>query len=237
MKKFEDRYRLIRETVKDCRLFRNIADWEIDRIISGNVGIAKQFYPGERLISEGEIITSLRIVISGRVKVSRTTKDGNEMTDRILEEKRIIGLEIISNPQYHSNYDYVAICDTLVYSIDRNILFDREIITEECFECLMMNIISMMLHDGMRKDQKLMVLSNGKLRNRIEMFLYFHYKKFGSSEFDISFSREDLADYMCANRSALSREISLMKKEGQIEVKGRHFRILDEHIMKKGDNI
>lgn len=50
--------------------------------------------------------------------------------------------------------------------------------------------------------------------------------KAGSCDFTIPFSREDMAEYVCANRSALSRELRAMEKDGLITLQGRKCHIL-----------
>ena len=40
-------------------------------------------------------------------------------------------------------------------------------------------------------------------------------------EFEIPFSRTELADYLCVDRSAMSRELSNMRKEGILDFSGR----------------
>jgi CRP-like cAMP-binding protein len=56
----------------------------------------------------------------------------------------------------------------------------------------------------------------------------------GSGAFSIGTSRTELADFLCANRSALSRELRRMKEEGLIEILSGVFRIADEDGLKRG---
>ena len=46
-------------------------------------------------------------------------------------------------------------------------------------------------------------------------------------EFDIPFDRQQLADYLNLERTALSKELSRMQREGLIECRKSHFRILE----------
>jgi CRP-like cAMP-binding protein len=48
----------------------------------------------------------------------------------------------------------------------------------------------------------------------------------GSDEFDIPFDRQQLADYLNVERTALSKEISKMKQDGLLTARKNHFRIL-----------
>ena len=53
----------------------------------------------------------------------------------------------------------------------------------------------------------------------------------GSNTFLIPFDRQQLADYLCADRSALSNELSKMKREGLIIFKKNKFRILKNNAL------
>ena len=48
----------------------------------------------------------------------------------------------------------------------------------------------------------------------------------GTKEFDIPFDRQQLADYLNLERSALSKELGRMQKEGIISTRKRHFKLL-----------
>lgn len=48
-----------------------------------------------------------------------------------------------------------------------------------------------------------------------------------SKEFDIPFDRQQLADYLNLERTALSKELSKMQDEGIINVRKNHFRLLE----------
>ena len=74
--------------------------------------------------------------------------------------------------------------------------------------------------------QRTLYLSAKSLRQRISMRLYDEYRRTGSLTFSLGGTREDLADFLGANRSALSREIARMKEEGILDYYKDTFRIL-----------
>jgi len=47
-----------------------------------------------------------------------------------------------------------------------------------------------------------------------------------STEFDIPFDRQQLADYLNVERTALSKELGKMRADGLIRVKRNHFEII-----------
>jgi CRP-like cAMP-binding protein len=55
-------------------------------------------------------------------------------------------------------------------------------------------------------------------------------KQKGTAEFDVPFDRQQLADYLCVERSALSAEISRLSKLGLITSRKKHFAVRDCHV-------
>ena len=53
-------------------------------------------------------------------------------------------------------------------------------------------------------------------------------KKEASPEFSIPYDRQQLADYLCVERSALSAEIGKLQKEGIVESRRSWFRLKKE---------
>jgi len=69
-------------------------------------------------------------------------------------------------------------------------------------------------------------IANKTIREKIICYLDLKSKEFKSNEFDIPFDREDFADYLNVDRSALSNELSKMRDDGLIEFRKNHFIIL-----------
>ncbi len=71
------------------------------------------------------------------------------------------------------------------------------------------------------------ILSRRTIRDRVIAYLSSQSRKSGSNEFSIPYSRQELADYLAVDRSALSGELGKMAKEGLLIYKLNRFRIID----------
>ena len=69
-------------------------------------------------------------------------------------------------------------------------------------------------------------MSKRTTRDKILSYLSAHANVKNSNEFDIPFNRQQLADYLSVDRSAMSAELGRMQNEGLIEYKKNHFRLL-----------
>ena len=64
------------------------------------------------------------------------------------------------------------------------------------------------------------------IRERVMSYLNTLSLQNDNTEFDIPFDRQQLADYLNLERSALSKELGKMQKEGIIETRKNHFKLL-----------
>ena len=64
------------------------------------------------------------------------------------------------------------------------------------------------------------------IRGRLLLFLRILAKREQAKEFDIPFDRQALADFLCVDRSALSAELSKLRRERKVESVKNHFKLL-----------
>ena len=70
------------------------------------------------------------------------------------------------------------------------------------------------------------------LRAKVCAYLLSEAEQQGSLTFSIPFSRIQLADYLNCDRSALSRELSLMQRDGLLETYRSSFKIMDAEALR-----
>ena len=87
-------------------------------------------------------------------------------------------------------------------------------------------LLTLISHENMRKEYRLAILSQKGLRERILTYLSMQSARLGKTTFSSPFSREELAAFLCVNRSALSHELSLMEREGLIQFRKNVFTLL-----------
>lgn len=75
-------------------------------------------------------------------------------------------------------------------------------------------------------NQKMSYLSHKTIRSKLEAFLLDQAERQKSASFSLSLNRNELADYLCIDRSAMSRELGKMKEEGILDFQKNHFTLL-----------
>ena len=91
---------------------------------------------------------------------------------------------------------------------------------------LITNILDVFMHKNLLLAGRNFHTSPKSIRGRVMAYLNSVSLQEGSDEFDIPFDRQQLADYLNVERTALSKELGKMQKDGLITAKKRHFILL-----------
>jgi CRP-like cAMP-binding protein len=92
-------------------------------------------------------------------------------------------------------------------------------------ENILNNIINLLADENIRLTYKADVLSIKGMRERIMAHLSIMQEKRGKRSFDLGMNQEQFAQYLCVNRSALSKELNRLKAEGIIAYKNNSYTV------------
>lgn len=207
--------------LKKTGLFDRLSDRECTLLFNMIAISEKTYSKREIIIHEGSRVQYLYAVKKGKVIGEKFHIEGETNLLNVFEEGEIIGLEAASSTFRTSPLTYTADTDVTVVMIEIASVLNcplRDIILE--------NIIHLLSDISIRQMYKIQVISKHGLRDRIMAHLTIMQRKRNTEVFDIRMSQEQLAQYLCVNRSALSYELNKMKKEGIIDFKKSKFKIL-----------
>lgn len=88
------------------------------------------------------------------------------------------------------------------------------------------NLLLSVAQSNLRLNQKIEILSKRTTREKVMAYLLSEAKLHGSNDFTIPYDRQELADYLGVERSAMSTVIGQLRKEGYIQVDRRHFHLM-----------
>ena len=100
------------------------------------------------------------------------------------------------------------------------------VLPEETRLSVLRKMLSFIADENMRKEYRLAILFQKGLRDRIMTFLTMQANKHRTDTFSVPFTRDEMASYLCVNRSCLSHELSLMEQEGIIKFRRNTFTLL-----------
>lgn len=210
--------------IESSELFRNMGSEEINRAMEIFDAEIRTYTKGEFLHNPHSELRKFGLVISGIVQVCIDDIDGN----------RIIMAEVTPGKTFGESLCFLGIKDSpvFIYSSEPSeilwlsvrILFNSD--SDEFGAELRKRFTAMLAARTLAMNDRIQVLSKIKLRDKL--ITYFNQKSeaAGSLTFQIPVNRDDLASYIGTNRSALSRELSQMKKDGLIDFYKNTFRIM-----------
>lgn len=183
------------------------------------------------VFSAQEKIDTIKIVLNGKVNTVYYYADGSYSLASVVLPSHVLALDLIATRTRISPYYAIAAEPGEIFSFPADIILQSGDIPENARVMLLNQLLIMLSHFHLQKEKHLMVLSRNGLRDRIMTYLSLQAQKKNSSGFSIPFSREEMAAYLCVNRSALSHELALMKKEGWIDFSKNSFTLLKQHYM------
>ena len=213
------------QLLKSSTLFCDLAPETIrDRLLP--LGNTQEFPKGAYLLMPQEQLHSFGFVIAGLIHTLHISIDGDQQIMDALEEGDIYGADLMCTRSRISPYHAMAAQPSRILFFPAAMILDPGHIGEADRQKILRRLLTIIAHENMRKDYRLAILSQKGLRERILTYLTMQADKRGTATFTIPFSRDELASFLCVNRSALSHELSLMRREGIIECRKSVFTLL-----------
>ena len=182
---------------------------------------SKSYQKNAPVFLEGDVIDKICIIQQGSVRAEKNDSNGEIHIIEIFEEDSIFGMEIVSSQKKNATLDYISNEESTIIFVTM-----ASILKSDYSTGIIKVLLLMMADENIKMAHKIEILAERSLRGRIMIYLDVLRKKSGSRDVSIRMSREQLAQYLCVNRSALSNELNVMKREGLIDFKGPRFRIL-----------
>ena len=211
------------EIVKNNPLFYNVTYDEFVRILNCLSTRTSSHGKNETIINEGDEVTFIGVIISGSVKIIKEDERGNVSMYTELPEYGMFGDILVSAGITHSPVMIFANEDTDILKIN-----SKKLLTMCPSACsshikLLGNLLREVAKKSFSLNRKIEVLSKRSTREKILCF--FDLYRNGNKKFTIPYNREEMADYLCVDRSAMSYELSKMRDDGMIRYRKNEFEI------------
>ncbi len=207
-----------------ARIFDSMDRGEIDSVINGAGCRFREYERDTPIICEGEKVEYIGVVTEGSVVTEKVDRRGSANLIMKLMPGEQFSADVCFSRSDVCSYWVRAATDAKVCYIPYSALISEKLPVE--LRCrLMQNLLGILSNENMRRMYKIEILSQYSLRERVMLYLRLMRGQKGSDEFTIPFDREQLAQYLNVNRSALSHELSKMRDEGLIDFRKNKFRI------------
>ncbi len=209
--------RELSEILLQTPLFYGITPQELDCLLQCLNAKHQTYEKGQMLLWEGDTVQELGIILEGTGRAFKTDVHGRVLTVTLLETGSVISILLAAGRNLKSPVSIQATDSLRVLFMS----FDKIIgqCSEQCLKhnLLLRNYLSLMAERALDLYDRTACLTKPSVREKILAYLSRMAQIQESKTFNIPMDRVGMAEYLNVERSALSRELSAMKKEGLLD--------------------
>ncbi|OKY52997.1 Crp/Fnr family transcriptional regulator [Megasphaera cerevisiae] len=198
-------------------LFKGISETDMLPLLE-SMGVRRQPYKkGAFVFLAGKTGTRIGIVLTGLVHIVQEDYWGNRNIIAPIRVGNMFGEAFACLPDAAATVDVVVMQEADILFMDAGkILHAGEVMTEPQ-KCVAMNLLAVLAQKNLFLTEKIRYLSQRTTRQKLMFYLSDEARRHHSPVFSIPFNRQELADFLSVDRSAMSAELGRMKREGLLE--------------------
>lgn len=216
--------------LSNTQLFRGIEEQDVSSMLQCLAASTRTYKKGETILAEGTVTENLGIVLSGMAIIScgdiwgNTSVLGNVAPGAVFAEV----YACIPGEQLLISVSAAEDTEVLFLNIGRVLAT----CTNACsFHAkLIWNLLTVCAYKSLQLSQRILHTSSKSIRGRLMSYFSQCAKQAGSYSFEIPYNRQQLADYLGVDRSAMCNELSKMQKDGMIEYNRNRILLKSENL-------
>ena len=213
------------EILKGSKLFANVAESEIISMLACLGSHERQYNEGEFVFRRGDRVDSVSVLAEGGLIVQSDDYWGNRSIITSVGVGELFGVGYLAGEAIMN--DVVAAEDSTVISFDA-----KRVLTVCPCACprhaqVVRNLVFALSEANLRLVTKLGHIQKRTTREKLMSYLSLMAKKTGSSTFTIPFNRQQLADFLSVDRSAMSAELCRMRDDGLLRFNRNSFTLME----------
>ncbi len=211
--------------LKKTELFDGIEQQDISALLKCLNSKTRTYEKDEFIFMAGESVPNIGVILNGGAQVIKENSQGDRMILRKLKAGDLFGETYAS---MESETIPVSVCATretqvLLFAMRKTMLTCESGCVYH--QQLIMNLMKIIAKKNALLSEQMFYLSHKTIRGRLEAYFIDKAEKNPSGAFTLPFKRRELAEYLCVDRSAMSRELGRMKKEGFLSEDKNAFRV------------
>jgi|LAHS01.1.fsa_nt_gb CRP-like cAMP-binding protein len=201
-------------------IFSNMPKQDIGMALSCLKATKKSYPPKAMLFQEGEPAKRMGFVLSGQIDLVRYDKDGSLFLLESFTEGETFGEAYVLSGQATYGVDAMSRRDSAVLWLDLSPLYQN--LSCGFAQTLFRNLVADLAQKDLLLKSKVTILSQKGLEKKVLTLLTAYSSEPGKT-FLLPFTRAAMASYLGCDRSALSRLLSTMTRQGKIRYQGNQF--------------
>lgn len=216
--------------LQSTSLFSGLSQEALAGLLDRMGAVRRSYNRGTVLVQAGSPNHSVGVILSGRIEAVRLTPDGSRLPITRMGPGGVFG-DVLGGSSLCSPVTVTACtpCEVLLIPYQRLISPDGSAAQQQVLQNLVRTISDKYFLLARRVD--LLVLHS--LRAKVSAYLLSEAERAGQLTFRIPFTRAQLADYLNCDRSALSRELGRMQREGLLDTYRSSFKLRDPDALRK----
>lgn len=210
-------------------LFAGISMPETEHLLDCMNAEIRTYDKGETILRAGDIIHNIGMILDGTAIIEREDFWGNVSVMADLHPASTFA-------EAYASLSRIPVDVTVVATSRCTVIFmDITAISTQCNNAcafhgqMIRNLMRSIAEKNIQLNSKIDCISKKTIREKLMAYLSEESMKNHSASFDIPFNRQQLADYLFVDRSALSNEISKLAHEGILTSNRNHFEILKQY--------
>ncbi len=205
--------------------FRNVDDKEFEAMLACRCMRERRYGRGDTIFRSGDRVHEIGVVRSGSVHIENSDLWGNRSILGNIEAGQVFAetYALCGEPMM---VDAVAAEESVVLFIDLHVLLNAANYGKTWYPKLLQNLLAISTQKNLVLSQRIFCTTAKTVRGRLLTYLSAQALKNGSNEFVVPFDRQQMADYLNLDRSALSKELCRMRDEGMLVFHKNSFRLI-----------
>ena len=211
--------------LKRTKLFAGVGEEDIGAMLTCLGARLRTFKKGEYVLRQGEHLNDILVLAGGSLHIQKDDYWGNRSILGQIGVGEIFGEAYVAPESGTLLNDVIAVENSAVFFFEV-----KRVITTCSSACrfhsmVVQNLFFAISEKNRSLVQKLGHMSRRSTRDKLISYLSEEVKKQNSTSITIPFNRQQLADYLSVDRSAMSNELCKMRDEGMLEFEKNRFKL------------
>lgn len=204
-------------------MFAGVGEEELPAMLNCLGATVRSYRKGEYVFQSGEHISSITVLVEGRLLIQKDDYWGNRSIVNVIEPGELFGEAYAAPGSGALRNDVLATEDSTA------IFFDIHRVLTVCPSACRFHALTVqnLFYEISEKNRKLVskldITSKRTTREKLLSYLSEEARRQNASTFEIPFNRQQLADFLSVDRSAMSNELCKLRDAGMISFERSRF--------------
>ncbi|MFV0440788.1 MAG: Crp/Fnr family transcriptional regulator [Lachnospirales bacterium] len=212
--------------IKKSRIFKGIDVNNIEKVVKSLSLTTETYKKNTFIIKQHESINTFGLVIQGLCQIIKEDYEGNRTIVGELTEGGFFGEAIVFSDYKECPVSILSKKDTKVLWFSRDIISKM---TGDYEKQFIINIMEIIANKNVFLNKKIEIVTQRTIREKLLTYFNYELEKKKTNNFVLPFSKSDLAEYLCVERTSMYRVLKELCDDDTIEIDGKKITLLKRY--------